>query len=120
MCEKYNGWANAFTWAVSLHDIVDDEAACDIVRRAYHDAYSPGNDWMGPNRDDLVRSYVADMLRDYVVELIYDMGDEPTNLFVLDMYQHALDMVDWYELSTHVLTQYASQASTTTAGGTQQ
>ena len=55
---------------------------------------------------------VTPALREYVEDTIHDIGDEPTNIFVLDLYQHALDMVDWYELAGHVLTQYASQTST--------
>lgn len=113
MSKRYNGWSNVFTWAVSLHDIVDDEAAYDIVQRAYLRAYSPQNDWLGSDRESLVRNYAAYILREYVEELIHDMGDEPTNLFVLDMYQHALGMVDWYELAGHVLTQYATSQTST-------
>lgn len=87
MCERYNGWANVWTWLVNLHEIINDEAV-DVLMG-------------GIDRDQAAARIVGELAADldnYVDDLLGELGLS-TNPFVADLVFHALCSVDWYELA---------------------
>ncbi len=86
----YNGWSNYETWNVNLW-LSNEEPLYDEVRRMADVA-----------RDDTdieqARQELADDLKPFVEELVF--GNEEVYGIRGDLLNHALGMVDWYEIAT--------------------
>jgi hypothetical protein len=85
MCEKqYNGYTNYETWVVNLW-IDNDEYTQDETR-----------DWMTENHNTFQYKFQLDeAYREFVEELF----DSPTSGLAGDLIGHALDNVNWKELT---------------------
>lgn len=60
-------------------------------------------DW---TMEEAVRFHLADYLKDWVESLTDDAGaglSEPASLIVAQLFQHALEKVNWAELARHYL-----------------
>lgn len=94
---SYNGWSNSFTWLVNLHEIVDEETAAGMVADVSRMDRSRAAGELSAN------------IKMYVEDLLDDMGDTPSNMFVADMFSHAMGMVDWYELAEAMINDHVDE-----------
>jgi len=98
---KYNGWTNRSSWLVCLHltnEQETDREARELVRTAYTDdlhdieARFPAS----MDNESPARSYAADILRDWVWNLIDEQDLSP---LVSDLVHTALWQVNWREIA---------------------
>jgi hypothetical protein len=86
MTRQYNGWTNYETWAVALW--------LDNDERTYHEI----RDLVEEHKDKEL-FVLADVLRDYVLDLedIYAVRSKTS--LASDLLGAALEEVDWYEIA---------------------
>jgi len=84
--ERFNGWANHETWAVSLW-LFNDEGLYDTARECVR------------SRSDDNAAKIADNLRDMVRDLAADAGITDKATLWSDLVGYALDRCDWDEIA---------------------
>jgi hypothetical protein len=80
--DKYNGWANYATWRIQL-EIIDDYVSSQDDREMC----------------DTDVGDLAEMLKEYVDEVLTGFGEHENLGLVLDYARSFVSDVDWYELA---------------------
>lgn len=88
--ENYNGWKNYPTWAVNLW--------LSNVEGLYNETFAMAERAIEAGAEgttDTPRADLADALRDWVAEMLPDLGAS----FAADLLGYAVDRVDWHEIA---------------------
>jgi len=98
---KYNGWTNRSSWVVNLHltnDQVTDREARELVQAAFSEDMHDIAERFPASMDNeyAARSYAADILRDWVTDLVDEQDLSP---LVSDLVHTALWQANWREIA---------------------
>lgn len=102
--QGYNGWKNYETWCVSLW-LDNDQGLYETVREQLADLDENNDD------NDEIRRELADWLKGFVEDLaeMTCPGVIERAAFVADLFGAALGEVDWYEIATNKMIEFAPE-----------